>query len=603
MESLMKDSTVSISSARALVFLMGGVVVSFLIATIASQYHSAAIDRRVNEIIGNAMPSVHNLAQARSGLRNEINKLNQIARHPPADLTSAWQQVLGDVQDREASFQSYLTFPLFPNEKALAQLIKDQMPPFDAAAQDLFQALVAQDASRVDSGLAKVDELGLTLDDRFRRLVSFNAIQGQRLGLEISDIRMQSIAIVMALDALSIGLAVLAAFMAVRILRKSLHLLEDRATELEFFAGRVAHDLKGPLSEILFSASLIEFPSSQEEVLQSYSRIKGSANRMNRVIDGLLEFARCGAHPTSARSADLGLVIDSVVSAATEEAARVHATLSIEPFDRPAWVSCSEGALISVIDNLVRNAIKFIADSVTFERRITVRVKRVLNRYRVEIEDTGPGIEAGKEEMIFKAYVRASKSTPGLGLGLATVKRIVEGYEGSVGVISNPGLGSCFWFELPRTIGRTLETEFSETKAGDAALLGHRALAGIHVLLVDDAQEILFLMKHILEKTGARVTQARSATEALSKLAKEKPNLIITDIEMPDGDGYELIEKVHLLTKNDRTHLPVIAHTGHTDEKELKKISEAGFDARFSKPVVADKLISSIRQIVSPKFS
>lgn len=102
-----------------------------------------------------------------------------------------------------------------------------------------------------------------------------------------------------------------------------------------------------------------------------------------------------------------------------------------------------------IVANLIRNAVKFIVDADPLDRHITVRAKRHEGGVRVEIEDTGPGIKPGQESQIFNPYFRGQDSKPGLGLGLATVKRIVEGYGGTVGVDSVLGRGSCFWFELP----------------------------------------------------------------------------------------------------------------------------------------------------------
>jgi signal transduction histidine kinase len=111
-------------------------------------------------------------------------------------------------------------------------------------------------------------------------------------------------------------------------------------------------------------------------------------------------------------------------------------------------VACAAGALTSVVANLLRNAVKYVVDG-SGAPRVTVRARERAGRVRVEVEDNGPGIPGPDRERVFEPFARATTQQPGMGLGLAMVKRIVEAYGGAVGVDSTPGRGSCFWFELP----------------------------------------------------------------------------------------------------------------------------------------------------------
>ena len=174
--------------------------------------------------------------------------------------------------------------------------------------------------------------------------------------------------------------------------------------------------------------------------------------RSRRLVGGVLEFARSGASPAERQESDLHETLCGVLEELRPEAAGVE--LEVEPFDETILVGCSSGILASVLSNLLRNAVEYMDDC--HERRVGVRVSSTEETVRVEVEDTGPGLAPGLELDVFEPYVRApDNSKPGLGLGLATVRRFVESHGGRVGVHSYPERGCVFWFELPRGGART----------------------------------------------------------------------------------------------------------------------------------------------------
>ncbi|AKV03997.1 histidine kinase [Labilithrix luteola] len=247
-------------------------------------------------------------------------------------------------------------------------------------------------------------------------------------------------------------LAVNAARRHARLSEQASRLAEERAAELEIFAGRVAHDLRNPLANIALRAESGQKRfADQPNVVDEFARTANTADRMDRIIDGLLAFARAGGHPETNPSSVVCNVLSEVANDFVVEAERAHVELVVEPC--PAtFVACPEGPLSSIVGNLMRNAIKFVVDGPTSERRVVVRTALVGDRVRIQVEDTGPGIPTGMEQTIFEPFVRApmSRARPGLGLGLATVKRLVEAYRGTVTVRSGAaGLGTCFEVELP----------------------------------------------------------------------------------------------------------------------------------------------------------
>jgi len=266
------------------------------------------------------------------------------------------------------------------------------------------------------------------------------------------------------LGIVSLVVAIIAGILVLRLLRsrdrltrEHSRLLTERAAELEAFAGRVAHDLKNPLGTMAVLVLLAGRHRGDETKLQeAFDRLSGQVQRMDQTIDGLLEFARAGANPAPGTSADLRHILDGIVSEVRFAAEAAGTELRIAPFP-PTQLACGPAALTSVLSNLLGNAIKYIGNGTQAPRRITIRVRPRDEMTRIEVQDTGPGLPPGAERIIFEPFRRLAESDqPGIGLGLATVKKIVEAYRGSVGVVSNRGCGSTFWFEMPNAPAESL---------------------------------------------------------------------------------------------------------------------------------------------------
>jgi signal transduction histidine kinase len=229
-------------------------------------------------------------------------------------------------------------------------------------------------------------------------------------------------------------------------------LVQGRADELEMFGKRVAHDLLSPLSALTYCLAAFKRTSETDPKLKdALTRARACTVRAQRMVDGIFEFARAGGRPEPGAWADVHGVLEQVSGEATAAGRGEAPEVVVEPFGQVA-VACSTGVLGSMLGNLVSNAAKYMSDSA--EKRITVRVQERADGVRVEVEDTGPGIPHALEGRIFEPYVRADGVTqPGLGLGLATVKRLCEAHGGEVGVRSSSGRGSVFWFRLPKATG------------------------------------------------------------------------------------------------------------------------------------------------------
>ena len=224
----------------------------------------------------------------------------------------------------------------------------------------------------------------------------------------------------------------------------------ERAVELEEFANRVAHDIISPLGPVTAGVHLLSNKLRGDARAQGVATIvRAGVDRVAAIVDELLRFAWSGGRAAPGESADLATAIEAVRDELLPAARASGISLTFEPAPHVA-VACAETAIIIVLQNLVRNAIKYIGNG---PRKVIRASASVLSgKVRLVVQDTGPGIPAGMEQAVFEPYVRGGDSLlPGLGLGLATVKRIVESRAGSVGVSSTPRRGATFWVELPLT--------------------------------------------------------------------------------------------------------------------------------------------------------
>lgn len=406
-------------------------IASFVLATGLSEYRQRAIDHRVDEMVTNAMPSVQQLAAARTALRRLDDALvDSLASGPPPDA-ERWRQIESLRRALDPPLGTYRALPFFPAEQRMFDtLVPARLAELDAALQAHRLPAAHRAMGRLDEGL--------------HQLVDFNAAEGQRLGVSIQQVRQQSMEALLGAELLTIVLAAVGTVIAIRNHRRTVALLAERARELEDFAGRVAHDLRGPLNSMAMRLQLSE---RQQKPLPAHL-MEQYVRRMTAMIDALLDFARAGARPQPGEHADVGGVVKETVAALTLEAEQAGVMLAVES-EASAEVACAPGMVTSVVANLARNALKYVSSAHRLHPRVDLRVRKHADHVRVEVEDNGPGIPLDAQESIFKPFVRLSSDQPGIGLGLATVKRIVESHGGQVGVDSTPGIGSCFWFELP----------------------------------------------------------------------------------------------------------------------------------------------------------
>ncbi|MGZ3773319.1 MAG: ATP-binding protein [Pseudobdellovibrionaceae bacterium] len=357
----------------------------------------------------------------------------------------------------------------------------------------------------------------------------------------------------------------------------------------------VSHDLKSPLATINISAQLMENISLDEiNQIDGYAkRIQRAVQQMQILISDLLDFAKIQSSTFTLekfkiRATDIIIPVleDFQILA---EAKHLRFEINI-PSNLPD-IACDDNRIIQVLSNLLSNAIKFTPAGGLVKVLAAVVADGVL----ISVTDTGPGIEPEQLLRVFDRFWQAEKTKQlGSGLGLFIAKGIVEAHGGKIWASSQIGKGSSFSFVIPLARDEMAKKLAKKQKADKKPFL-----FGIHVLIVDDSLDLLILMQRFLEQAGAKVTPAQTAKEAITKFHEKHPQVVITDIEMPNENGYDIIQKLQkfLILEG----IPIIALTGHSNIDELSKISSAGFNLVFQKPVSPEKLISAIKVLIDQK--
>ena len=443
-----------------LFLVFGMIVLSFVSATVFTQWRTAEIDRSAVEIADSTAPSIEHLTEARSEMRRlQILLLDGLDQVTPGRFNA---QGIEDSRARmEEALGDYLLASAFPGEQELHVAVLRKKHALNAAVTRCVSE--AQRGNLQGANLilrADVSTAADGLAGALTRAIQFNAAQSKDLAHHIRALRASSIQFAIGLDVVCAFITIAGAIALRRAVRaheelaeRHRRVVEERAAELEEFAGRIAHDILSPLGAVSLALQLSGRADAQEQRPLLLERATRAVHRIKRLVDGLLGFARAGAKPEPGAHTEVGATIDDLVAELQPAVTDAGVELRVIS-DVTCHVACTEGVLASVVGNLAHNAIKYIGDGPV--RRLEIRASEDGQVVRVEVEDTGPGLVAGLEQQVFEPYVRGRAATqPGIGLGLATVKRLVVGHGGRVGVRSTPGHGCTFWFELPRVAEAT----------------------------------------------------------------------------------------------------------------------------------------------------
>jgi PAS domain S-box-containing protein len=371
------------------------------------------------------------------------------------------------------------------------------------------------------------------------------------------------------------------------------------------FLATLSHELRTPLNAIQGWASLLrERKTRPEDYQRGLETIERNVRIQTQIVNDLLDMSRIISGKVHLEIQPLYLhdVVEQAMEAVRQSA--VAKNIRIQPVldSRIGLVRGDPNRLQQVLWNLFSNAIKFTPRG----GYVQVVLERVSSHVEISVEDNGIGIRDEFLPHVFDRFRQADPGTTrrygGLGLGLSIVKSLVELHGGTVRVKS-PGenLGSTFIVALPiaHVRGEADEAGTAQRIAADPLEeIEVPRLDGIRVLLIDDEPDGRTLIARILEGQGVSCTCAASAAEALELLSKEQFDLLISDIGMPDVNGFELIRQVRHLDKSRSGPLPAIALTAYARPEDRQRSLLAGFHMHLSKPIEARELIASIASLL-----
>lgn len=379
------------------------------------------------------------------------------------------------------------------------------------------------------------------------------------------------------------------------------------------FLAVLSHELRSPLNPILGWARLLRSQSLSQEVTDcALETIERNAKLQAKLIEDLLDVSRIlrGKMSLNVCSVNLTDIIEAALETVrfTAKAKEIQIqTLLVK--DLPQ-ISGDPNRLQQIIWNLLSNAVKFTPEG----GRVEIRLERVDSYAQIQISDSGKGINADFLPYIFDYFRQADNTTTrkfgGLGLGLAIVRHLTQLHGGFIQAESpGEGLGSTFTvrFPLVKDEGEAIENDinhhFLSHLNENKNYVPDSLLKGIRVLVVDDEVDTQELVKFILESYAAEVKVAASATEALAIIDHSQPDVLISDIGMPDIDGYALIRQIRSRLPEQGGKIPAIALSAYASESSQKQALVAGFQLHISKPFEAEELVEAIARVLPRHIS
>ena len=362
----------------------------------------------------------------------------------------------------------------------------------------------------------------------------------------------------------------------------------------DVFLATLSHELRTPLTPVVGWIKLLRNGTLDTSgVAQALDAIERNAWLQSRLIDDLLDTSRIatGKLHFEPLPVDLNASVKGAVDTVLASAASKKIDLVVRFSATPIVVKAEPVRLQQIVWNLISNAIKFTESG----GKVTVITETDGSEAQVIVEDTGIGIDASFLPHVFDRFRQADGSTSrmhgGLGLGLAIAHALTKLHGGSLNAHSE-GQGHGARFIL------TLRTEKDDHRVAEPTVETRSPLLGVKVLIVEDSADTLALLKTIFAQEGAQVVTATTAVDALAALESTTPDIIVSDIGMPDTDGFELLRRIRAMPELSET--PAIAISGYASEADRKQALGVGYQALLAKPVNVDTLFELIHSLKIP---
>jgi signal transduction histidine kinase len=425
-------------------------IVSFVVSRTLTEVQSRRIQREANSISQNALVAAEALIGVRTNLGRLVFEMDAL-RATASPTAPQLREFALSRREAVANWEKYTSVPFYPHEAALVGGAQQDLVDVGAAIDEIVERLRKGNREAAIRAIdARVLPSVARVDDAMVGILLLNRQEAQSAAMRIAATTRPG---GLLPELTGILFAVAASYFGVRVLVRYLAWAAERSAELEEFAGRVAHDIRSPLGGVSLAVEIASRSKDIDPKIQDLlARVTATIQRVGKLIDGLLVFASVGGYIVPGewreqRNASVAEVLTGVVQDLGLEAETKDIQLDYEPPDPALAVTSSPGVLISIMTNLISNAVKFMGDAVV--RRVTIRARQVSRDVQIEVSDTGPGIAPELRERVFEPHVRGASTTAGFGLGLATVRKLVEAHGGEVSLESSPEGGCRFWFRLP----------------------------------------------------------------------------------------------------------------------------------------------------------
>ena len=385
----------------------------------------------------------------------------------------------------------------------------------------------------------------------------------------------------------------------------------ERANRLkDEFLATISHELRNPLNAIMGWAHMLRLgkltPANVERAVETIYR---NAKSQSQLVADLLDVSRIisGKLRLDVRTVDLiyivNAAIDSIRPAADAKGIRLQTIL--DPATGP--ISGDADRLQQIVWNLLTNAVKFTPKGGSIE----VKVQRLDSHVDVVVSDSGMGIRKEFLPHVFDRFRQADASTTrihgGLGLGLSIVHQLVDLHGGTASVQSEgEGKGATFTISLPfaGVVSNQDDAEPAHPAHGHemVTLEGLPSLEGLKVLVVDDEADTRELIREVLKECGSEVITSGSVEEALVALEEHKPDILISDLGMPDEDGYSLISKIRALPSDRGGHIPAAALTAYARAEDRMRVLRSGFQFHLPKPIDSAELVTVVASLAGRAY-
>ena len=372
------------------------------------------------------------------------------------------------------------------------------------------------------------------------------------------------------------------------------------------FLANMSHELRTPLNAVLgFSQLMKNAPDATNEQRKNLDIITHSGEHLLNLINNVLDISKIESGHVELEESQLDLhqMLQELKSLMYMRAAEKGLVFTLEQSDDlPRNISVDGGKLRQVLINLIGNAIKFTSSGgVSLKAMLIKRETSELARIRFEVKDSGPGISEENKERIFAPFVQLGERPPaekGTGLGLAICKQHVDLMSGEIGIISEPGKGSVFHFEIPVAV---LANEAVQSAPSRGHVLGlAEGQPNYRILIAEDQRENRLLLCKLLDPLGFELREAVNGQEALEIFEQWKPHLIFMDIRMPVMDGLQATHRIKASESGARTRIVVL--TAHALEDEREEILASGCDDFIRKPYTVNEILDALTHHLGARF-